>query len=629
MSSDQSLAKSDPKMIGQLLGSFRIDAPLGSGAMGVVYRATHTKTGTAAAVKVITAEHAARGNAAGRFEREAEILKTLRHPHIVRWLGVGRYRGTDYFAMELIQGRTLEEILEDRLRRQHEPLSWREVVELGIQICEALHYAHERNIVHRDLKPSNIMVTSDGLVKLTDFGIAKLLDADATKLTATGRTLGTAAYMAPEQIRGTPEISHKTDLYALGCLLYQMLTGQTPFQGTQLAVLMNCHLTQDPPRPSAKSADLPRDLDRLVVELMAKEPRDRPLDAEAVAERLRAIREKAERGEPIRMVFGGEMVTQETGALGGLVAPPSASLEFTGAGGTGSDPTATATPGKARRSGKRKKKGKGPAWVVPSLGTLGLIAALVALLVVVYLGLRPPSAEQLYAKARPLIESEQPADWKDAKRRYIDELERRYPDHPYKAEVGQLLDNIALNDTRAQARRIERGIAEPQTDPERLYRNAERVASEAEKAGHEDVAHATWIELAGTYRADFPKERGWLLVAEERARKLEQTITRRREEVGNLVAAIKNHQAYGRDELAAKLGARLLQDFGRYPYLEPLYAGLDLTPPPPPDDRPAPPPSDEAHPAPGDDTPSPTAPGEGADTAAEPASGSEPTAGTP
>ncbi len=129
-------------------------------------------------------------------------------------------------------------------------------------------------------------------MKLTDFGIAKLLDADATKLTATGRTLGTAAYMAPEQIRGTPEVSHKTDLYALGCLFYQMLTGQTPFQGTQLAVLMNCHLTQDPPRPSGKSPDLPLDLDRLVVELMAKEPRDRPLDAEVVADRLRTIQAK-------------------------------------------------------------------------------------------------------------------------------------------------------------------------------------------------------------------------------------------------------------------------------------------------------------------------------------------------
>src|SRR5581483_7657803 len=126
----------------------------------------------------------------------------------------------------------------------------------------------------------------------TDFGIAKLLDADATKLTATGRTLGTAAYMAPEQIRGTPEVSHKTDLYALGCLLYQMLAGQTPFQGTQLAVLMNCHLTQSPPRPSEKSADLPLELDRLVLDLMAKEPADRPRDAEAVAERLRGLQAK-------------------------------------------------------------------------------------------------------------------------------------------------------------------------------------------------------------------------------------------------------------------------------------------------------------------------------------------------
>ena len=111
--------------------------------------------------------------------------------------------------MEYVDGETLEKIIQDR-----GALPWREVVELGIQICDALHYAHERGVVHRDLKPSNLMVTADGKIKLTDFGIAK--DLDATALTATGRTLGTAAYMAPEQIRGTPAVSHKTDLYAPG-----------------------------------------------------------------------------------------------------------------------------------------------------------------------------------------------------------------------------------------------------------------------------------------------------------------------------------------------------------------------------------------------------------------------------
>ena len=144
--------------------------------------------------------------------------------------------------MEYVPGRTLDQMLDER-----GALPWREVVDLGIQTCEALDYTHERGVFHRDLKPSNLMLTEQGRVKLTDFGIAK--DEDATALTATGRTLGTAAYMAPEQIRGTPEISHKTDLYALGVLLYQMIVGECPFQGKSHVVLMHAPPDARPPAP--------------------------------------------------------------------------------------------------------------------------------------------------------------------------------------------------------------------------------------------------------------------------------------------------------------------------------------------------------------------------------------------
>ena len=187
-----------------------------------------------------------KGKVFERFEREAEILKQFRHPNIVRWLAWGRFKGTSYFAMEYVEGVTLERVIQERGE-----LPWREVVDLGIQLCDALHYAHEKSVVHRDLKPSNLMITADGKLKLTDFGIAKDLDR-TTQLTAPGRTLGTAAYMAPEQIRGTPAVSHKTDLYALGVLFYQMLTGKPPFEGASAVVLMHCHLNEPPPRPSAR-----------------------------------------------------------------------------------------------------------------------------------------------------------------------------------------------------------------------------------------------------------------------------------------------------------------------------------------------------------------------------------------
>jgi serine/threonine-protein kinase len=251
-------------MIGQTLRQFRIVEQIGAGAMGLVYRAVDERNGRPAAVKVITGEAGGRGHAGGeRFIREAEILQKFRHPNIVRFLGGGQYRGTLYIAMEFISGGTLEELL-----AQREFLPWHEVVELAIPICEALHYAHEKGVVHRDLKPSNLMISDQGQVKLTDFGIAKDLDAEA--LTATGRTLGTAAYMAPEQITGGAPISHKTDLYALGCVLYQMLTGRTPFSGRTTVIMMQAHLTEPAPRPSAKNPDIPKDLDNLVLGLMAR-----------------------------------------------------------------------------------------------------------------------------------------------------------------------------------------------------------------------------------------------------------------------------------------------------------------------------------------------------------------------
>ena len=287
-------------LIGETLGTkypYRIESVLGSGAMGVVYRGTDLNRNRPVAVKVVSGEIAQGGKVQKRFEREADILQQFRHPSIVRFLGYGKFRGTYYIAMEFIQGITLEKLI-----NESGPLPWREVVDLVVQVCDALHYAHERGVVHRDLKPSNLMITEDRKIKLTDFGIAKDLDA-TTKLTATGRTLGTAAYMAPEQIRGTPAVSHKTDLYALGVLLYQLLTGRAPFEGTSPVVLMHCHLNEPPPRPSAKVQEIPRVLDDLVVSLMAKTPAERPWDAAAVQVILTELRDKADRGKSIPMVW--------------------------------------------------------------------------------------------------------------------------------------------------------------------------------------------------------------------------------------------------------------------------------------------------------------------------------------
>lgn len=161
---------------------------------------------------------------------------------------MGRFRETSYIAMEYVEGATLVKILEDRGR-----LPWKYVAELGIQVCDALQYVHQHSVVHRDVKPSDLMLTTDGQIKLIDFGIAK--DLGATALSAAGRTVGTPAYMSPEQIRGTPAVSHKADLYALGGVLYEMLVGKPPFEGSTPQVLMQCHLNEPPPRAGAGRRD--------------------------------------------------------------------------------------------------------------------------------------------------------------------------------------------------------------------------------------------------------------------------------------------------------------------------------------------------------------------------------------
>ncbi len=274
-------------MIGEKLGSYRIESVLGSGTTAVVYRGTNEETGLAAAVKVLRSDLPDGRESLGRFEREAQILQQFGHPNIVRFLATGRFRETSYITMEFIDGATLERILKD-----HERLHWEMAAEIGIQISDALHYVHEHGVVHRGLKPSHLMVTADWQIKLIDFGIAKGLGA--TALTTAGRVLGTPAYMAPEQIQGTPAISFKTDLYSFGGVMYEMLVGKAPFEGGSPILLLARHLTEPPPRPGAMVEGIPTALDELIVSLMAKSPANRPRDAEAVKKVLIGILPLAE-----------------------------------------------------------------------------------------------------------------------------------------------------------------------------------------------------------------------------------------------------------------------------------------------------------------------------------------------
>jgi serine/threonine-protein kinase len=564
-------------MVGEKLGSFRVEAVLGTGAMGVVYRGTNEATGKPAAVKVISGEIAKQGKAYERFRREAEILQQFRHPNIVRFLALGRFKGTSYFAMEYVAGETLEQALTRR-----GPFPWREVVDLGIQICEALHYAHEHGVVHRDLKPSNLMVTQQGQIKLTDFGIAK--DLDATALTAPGRTLGTAAYMAPEQIRGTPEISHKTDLYALGIVLYQMLTGQPPFSGASAVVLMHCQLNQPPPRPSVKVPEIPVVLDDLILKLMAKTPADRPWDAAAAGMVLTELRDKLEKGERVAMVWSAET---------DKAVPTRAGFE----------------PGPVAKKDKpRKKAGSRFVWNRAMVETLALLLALTVVGGGIAYVVWPPGEEYLFRHAKALMDSEHPHDWIMARNNYLDPLDNRFPDNPYKTTTAAWRDRILLSQADGRARMLDSPVHtqlnDPNTDGERQYVMISRLARKESERFDDLEAVRAWEEMAAQVQPQDPTDRQWRLLAQKRAQDLKKAVSQRRDFVVAELQRIAESEQAGRSRDAADRREALLDRYGKYVDL------ADLLHPP----SQAPAPNPEAGPS-----PAPPAPSEAPTGAAPPA----------
>jgi len=266
---------------GSRLGPYEIVAPIGAGGMGEVYRARDTRLDRTVAIKVLPAELSEDAHRRVRFEREARAISALSHPHICTLHDVGRENGVDYLVMEYLEGETLAE----RLRKGPLPLA--QVLRFGIQMADALEKAHRNGIIHRDLKPSNIMVTKSG-VKLLDFGLAKSTAGqsiwDVAKssvsqqptaqrpITAEGALVGTLEYMAPEQLQGG-EPDARTDIFALGNVLYRMATGRKPFEGTSDASLIAAILEREPPPISSYQPLTPPSLDRVVKSCLAKSPR--------------------------------------------------------------------------------------------------------------------------------------------------------------------------------------------------------------------------------------------------------------------------------------------------------------------------------------------------------------------
>jgi eukaryotic-like serine/threonine-protein kinase len=465
------------------IGPFELHEKLGVGGMGIVYRAKYLKNGAFVAVKVLSPDLMADEKIAVRFGREMQILKKLQHPHIVKYYGGSTSGVTKYYAMEMVKGGSLEQMLKKR-----GPLDWELAVEYAIQIAKALEHAHAHGVVHRDLKPANLLITKQGL-KLTDFGIAR--DTQSTALTAAGKTLGTMAYMAPEQISGKYPIGAKTDLYALGCVIFEMLTGRTVFVSETQPEMLFKHLDEEPPAIREFNINVPLWLDQLVSELLAKEPADRPYDALAVQVKLEEIKQKVAQNESIvkQTVQGGAGATMKEG-----------------------DAELTRILGKSKRK-KRKKREHVPlyerAWF------LGLcLAGVMGLLV---WGFWPKSEAEVFAEIQPIMASSTPEDWYEAEYRIKNYL-AGFSEGEHRSQVEEWQGWIDMTRAERQAELRETRGRDPESPAERAYMEARQF----ERFGDRLTALQKYEAMPGLFTSE--QDTVFVNLARRQSQKIREAI---------------------------------------------------------------------------------------------------------
>jgi len=272
-------------------GRYRVLAKLGSGGMADVYLAQDELLGRQVAVKVLQDRFAGDQEFVERFRREASAAASLSHPNVVAIFDRGSWDGTYYIAMEYLPGKTLKEVI-----REQGPMPPGEAIEIAIQVLRAAAYAHRHGVIHRDLKPHNIILAEEGRVVVTDFGIARA--ASDGEITQAGSIMGTAQYLSPEQAEGG-RVSEASDIYAVGILLYELLTGTVPFQGESAVAVALQHLSAPPKRPSLLNPAVPPELDRIVLKALAKDPAQRFPTAEAFIAALSSLNQNGALPPPL------------------------------------------------------------------------------------------------------------------------------------------------------------------------------------------------------------------------------------------------------------------------------------------------------------------------------------------
>jgi len=582
------------------LGPYTIVNRLGRGGMGAVFEATDP-AGQRVAVKMLAAHLADDAGLRKRFDAEIDTLKSLRHPAIVQLLAFGEEDDQPYFAMELVPGQSLDQLL-----RAGRRFTWRETVSVALAVTRALKVAHDHGVVHRDLKPANLLV-ADGAadadlgarVKLADFGIAKLFGGAAH--TAHGNVVGTAEYMAPEQAAGGP-VDHRVDLYALGLVMFAMLAGRPPFSGGQAADVIRKQQVEPAPRVSTLALDVPAELDLLIDRLLSKDPAGRPPNALALGRLLTAIEtlhptdHEPSTGPltelPLPTPVPGRRVDlfaptsagtvradlvvkgdasddrthAATGAIAGNTTKPIDADAITGAGGSRAAATVVERAPRSRfttvaeldraasEQAARSRAAEQRWQAIAALITLAILAA------GGYLLLKPPTVDELYAR----IEAAQTAaaaggDLRDA----LPDIERfidRFPDDPRAGQVRTLARSLALDALEKRSRRRPLGGKTP-SPLERDYRAAMEREPDSPSACRDAlealiaVHHATAGKPMPTARpADDPTL--WLDLARRQIDRLGPLAAREQTEDARKIAEIFRQAAALASEAAKTVGGQ-------------------------------------------------------------------------
>lgn len=496
------------------LGPYRLGFKLGQGGMGAVYAGHDLESGEQAAIKILSPALASEEGFRTRFEAEIESLKKLRHPNIVRLYGYGEQDGYLYYAMELVDGTSLEE--EIRLGRR---FNWREVTRLAVALCRALKHAHDHGIIHRDIKPANLLLNSAGEIKLSDFGIARLFGN--SRVTSQGGVLGTAEYMAPEQADGRP-VTDRCDQYSLGGVMYALLAGRPPFRAGSLVEMLQLQRFAEPQPVRLYAPDTPAELERIILQMLSKDPQKRFSNALLLARALEAmelglaraaVNDEAAVSRPVPSAAGPADPTAITLApdatgLAGQASPDEYTIAADGPERTAATIAVATEPGHVsaaiaapapapvaapppRHFTKVEEAEEEPAaWYEDfwqSLGSPQLLAPLVGLLVLLTLGwylLLPPSADKLYSRIERLAGTGSVEDLRDAEKP-IQEFLTRFPEDPRSSEITAYREQLELAQMERQfdheARRL--GQSDRLTPLERAYLESVQLAKTSPERG--------------------------------------------------------------------------------------------------------------------------------------------------